>query len=301
MIGMPKNIDEIIDYIRSSNFLKILLLLLPALIVIGIWFYIPFVVCFLISTGSLVQKVYTWILTFNFSINSYISLLQYPTFLPILERSFYYGIVTTIGSFIISYPAAYYIGQKVPKKYKNTIIFLFMLPFWVNFLIRVYAMKFVLADHGLLNTFLLMIGFSSKPISFLGNDSGVLITMVYNYYFFMLLPLYSTIQGIDKELLEASYTLGASPAKTFLKVTFPLSMPGVLAGSILVFTPAIGEFVIPILVGGIHTYTLGNLIEELALHLHDWVFGAAAGIIFVAIVATLTYIYIKILGGEIKF
>lgn len=298
---MVRSIDEIIDYIRSSKLLKILLLLLPSIIIIGIWFYIPFIVCFLISTGSLVQKVYEWILTLRFSFSNYINLLSYPTFLPILKRSFYYGIVTTIGSFIISYPVAYYIGQKLPKRYKNTMIFLFMLPFWVNFLIRVYAMKFVLADYGLLNTFLLMIGITSKPIRFLGTNLGVLITMVYNYYFFMLLTLYSTIEGIDKELLEASYTLGASPTKTFLKITFPLSLPGVLAGSILVFTPAIGEFVIPILVGGIHTYTLGNLIEELALHIHDWAFGATAGIIFVLIVLGLTYVYIKILGGEIKF
>jgi spermidine/putrescine transport system permease protein len=298
---MVRSIDEIIDYIRSKAYLKILLLLFPAVITIGIWFYIPFFVSFLISTGSLVQKVYTWSLTLKFSFDNYINLLSYPTFIPILERSFYYGIVTTLGSFIISYPVAYYIGQKVPKRYKNTMIVLFMLPFWVNFLMRVYAMKFVLADHGLLNNFLLSIGIISKPISFLGADLGVLITMVYNYYFFMLLPLYSSIEGIDKELLEASYTLGASPVKTFLKVTFPLSLPGVLAGSVLVFTPAIGEFVIPILVGGIHTYTLGNLIQELALTIHDWSFGATAGIIFVMIVLSLTYVYIKVLGGEIKF
>ncbi len=291
---------RILDYIRASKKLKITLFLAPSILIIGIWFYMPFLVCFLISTNTLVQKVYTWIFTFKVSFENYIDLISYPTFIPIFKRSLYYGIVTTLGSIIISYPAAYYVGQKVSRRYRNTLMFLFMLPFWVNFLIRIYAMKFVLAEHGLINTFLEMIGIIKRPIPFLGTDLGVLITMIYDYYIFMFLPLCATIEKIDKELLEAAATLGASPVKTFLKVTLPLSMPGILAGTILVFTPAIGEFVIPILVGGIHTYTLGNLIEELALEIHSWELGATAGIIFVAIVTAMTYAYIKLLGGEIK-
>jgi len=295
---------KILDRIRASKLLKIIVLLAPASIFLAIFFFSPFIIALMYSFNMFKQVVYTYVFVPRISLEYYIRLLDFPGIFVTMQRSFYYAIVTVILTLLLSYPAAYYIGFKLDPKYKSTAVLLFIIPFWVNFLLRTYSMKFVLHDEGLVNTLLMTLGLIKEPIRFLGTDLAVIIVMAYDYMFLMFLPLYGVLEKLDKELLEAAATLGASPYKTFLKVTLPLSSPGIIAGSLLVFIPAVGEFIIPMLVGGVNTTTLGTLIYSFFITVRGeagWGIGSAAGLIYIIFIMVLSYLYIKLVGAEVQF
>jgi len=248
------------------------------------------------------QVVYQYIFVPRVSLDYYAGLFKYPGILKLIQRSFYYAILTTLGTFILSYPMAYYIGVKLDRRYRDTAVLIIFTPFWINFLLRVYGMRFILHEAGLVNTFLRLLGFVSEPIKFLGTDLAVIIVMIYSYMIFMVLPLYGVLEKLDVELLEAAATLGATPLKTFLRVTLPLSVPGILAGSLLVFIPSLGEFVIPELVGGPNTATLGTIIYSLFLRVRGvtgWGIGSAAALIYITMIVVASYIYMRFVGGEV--
>jgi putrescine transport system permease protein len=190
--------------------------------------------------------------------------------------------LTTLIALAIGYPLAYAMAL-APKRWQGILLVLVILPFWTSFLIRVYAWIGILRPDGLLDMALMGIGLTAEPLRLLNTDAAVLIGMVYSYLPFMVLPLFSTLQKLDGALLEAASDLGAPPLTTFLTVTLPLSIPGILAGSALVFIPAIGEFVIPDLLGGSDTLMVGKVLWNEFFSNRDWPLASAVAIVLLVV------------------
>jgi len=193
---------------------------------------------------------------------------------------------------------AYFIAVKSGRR-KETLLLLVIIPFWVSFLLRTYALMTILDINGILNVALLSLGLISQPLYLMYNTQAVLLGMIYNFLPFMILPLYASMEKLDKSLLEAAGSLGAGPTRTFLHVTLPLTRSGIGAGSILVFVPAVGEFIIPQLLGGTESFMIGNLIWTLFLKARNLWFGSAVSIILIALVVVMVAAYMKyITKGE---
>jgi putrescine transport system permease protein len=185
--------------------------------------------------------------------------------------------VATLGCLLLGYPAAYAIAR-APKARRQALLMLVALPFWTSFLIRVYAWIGILKNEGLLNMALMGLGIISEPLQILETSTAVAIGMIYTYLPFMILPLYATLEKMDLSLLEAAADLGCRPFKAFLAVTLPLSMPGVVAGCMLVFIPAVGEFVIPDLLGGPDTLVIGKVLWAEFFDNRDWPTASAVAV-----------------------
>jgi len=267
--------EPLIDFIREHRSLTILLILGPALIYLAIYFFAPFLITILYSIGFIGRRgVITWKVTIEFYRQAFRGV-----YLKVFYNSIVLAAITTLGTLVMSYPLAYYLALKAPKKWKNTLVIGIIVPYWVSFLLRTYALMNILTMLGQMFTY-----------------EAVVIGMVYDYLPFMILPLYASLEKLDKSLLEASYTLGASPLKTFLKVTLPLSKPGIASGTILVFVPAIGEFVVPVMLGGASVPTIGVITWNLFLKFHNWWRGAALSILYIAVVLAALIIYVKKVG-----
>lgn len=184
---------------------------------------------------------------------------------------------TTLLAIAIGYPLAYAMAS-APKRWQAILVIAVILPFWTSFLIRVYAWIGILRPDGILDSLLGLLGFSGEPLRLLNTEAAVLIGMVYTYLPFMVLPLFTTLQKLDRSLLEAAADLGATPLKAFLTVTLPLSLPGILAGTALVFIPAVGEFVIPDLLGGPDTNMIGKVLWSEFFSNRDWPLASAVAI-----------------------
>ncbi len=201
----------------------------------------------------------------------------------------------------MGYPLAYYIAQ-LPKKWQQPALVLAMIPFWINFLIRSYAWVIILRSQGVLNTLLLKIGVIEQPLQLLYNDTAVMLGMVYALLPFMVLPIYVSLEQLDHRLLEAASDLGAKPFTAFRKITLPLTIPGIAAGTILVFISSLGMFVVPDVMGGAKSALIGNLIQNQFLSARDWPFGSALSIVLAVLSLVLIMLYYKALslqeGGE---
>lgn len=187
------------------------------------------------------------------------------------------ALVSTFLTLLVGYPLAYGMA-KMPEKWRAILLMLVILPFWTSFLIRVYAWIGILKGDGLLNALLMNVGIINEPLVILNTTTAVYIGIVYSYLPFLVLPLYATLEKIDHTLLEAASDLGASPIKAFWQVTFPLSLPGVVAGAFLVFIPAMGEFVIPDLLGGSDTLMIGKTLWEEFFGNRDWPLASAVAV-----------------------
>lgn len=218
-----------------------------------------------------------------------------PSYIVIIVRSLWLAGVTTALCLLVGYPFAYGLAR-VSTRWRNTLLLLVVLPFWTNFLIRTYAWRFILWKGGLLDTFAQRLGMESLVLY--GTDVAVVIGLVYGYLPFMILPLYVTLERLDDSLVQAAQDLGATPFTAFRKVTLPLSMPGVVAGSVLVFIPSASAFVTPKLLGGAKSMMLGELIELQFKTVRDWPFGSAAGCVLMGIVVLLTVVYFRAAGSE---
>lgn len=209
-----------------------------------------------------------------------------PLYLKILAVSIGISLLSTAACFIIGYPIAYFIaGLKESKR--NTLILLFIIPMWMNFLLRTYAWFTLLGNNGLLNKFLGIFGLHADLMY---NLKAVILGMVYNFLPFMVLPIYSVLLKMDYSLVEAARDLGATDAQVFRKVIFPLSLPGVYTGITMVFIPAISTFVIPSLLGGNKFYLIGNLIEQQFTFTGNWGFGSAISVILIIIMLLVMYL-----------
>lgn len=205
-----------------------------------------------------------------------------PLFVKLITQSLFFAFSTTIGTLLLGYPVAYFIAFYVQKR-KLFYIFLLSLPFWTNIIVQVYAWFFILERHGLLNRCLLYIGLINQPIEMLYNNYSILIVMIYCYLPFMIIPLYNALEKIDKKMLEASKDLGATDWQTLLKITIPLSIDGIRTGIILVFVPSFGEFVIPALIGGSKSFSVGSLISFYYIEMYNKPLGATFTVIASAV------------------
>ncbi len=207
-----------------------------------------------------------------------------PLYVDVLVESLGLASAATVLSFLIGYPTAYAI-TRLPARWRTVALVLVVVPFWTNFLIRMYAWIVLLNTQGLLNDALVGVGLVDERFSMLYTPGAVVVGLVYVYLPLMILPLYAAIERVDPELLEASANLGASRLRTFWSVLLPLTLPGAITGCILVFVPSLGNFVVPELLGGGKTVMVGNLIRDQFLKVQDWPFGAVLA--FVVVLALL--------------
>lgn len=226
-----------------------------------------------------------------------------PLYLRIYARSLALALVTTVICLVLGYPVAYTVALVVPARWQHALLTLIIIPFWTSFLVRTYAWILLLRNDGLINRCLLSIKGTGEalglgplttwldpPYNLLYNDLAVLLGLVYAELPFMILPLYASLQKLDRSLLEAAADLGANPARTFWRITWPLSLPGVLAGVIFVFIPSIGNFVVPDLMGGSKSIMVGNLIQNQFTFTRDFPFGSAVSFLLTALVLVILMI-----------
>jgi spermidine/putrescine transport system permease protein len=225
-----------------------------------------------------------------------------PLYAQILWRSLTLAFNSTVLVILLAYPLAYFIARSHPKR-RNTFLFMVLVPLWTNFVIRVYAWMMLLRTQGVINSVLGwlagVVGIQFAPFEMLYTPGAVLVGMVYEFLPFMILPIFTSLEKIDNSLYEAAADLGANPIRTFLRVTLPLSMPGVVAGTILVFIPVMGTFIVSDLLGGKQVILIGNLIQRQFLDARDPTFGSAASLILMAMTLVVTYFYTRKFGfGE---
>lgn len=258
------------------------------------WPYVLWIVLFtilpllIIVLFSFTEKTEMGSISMVFTLDNYRKFFQ-PLYLNVLKRSVILAVVSTVMCLIVGYPMAY-IMSRAPRKKRNLMATLFVLPLWTNFLLRTYAWMGLLREQGLVNEFLKAIGLIERPLQLLYNNGAVVMGMVYNFLPFMVLPIYSVLVKLDDSLLEAAHDLGANDVKVFQKVIFPLSLPGVATGIYMVFMPAVSTFVLSDLLGGSHTILLGNLIENQFRNARNWQFGSAISVIMLLfIIVTMGY------------
>lgn len=229
----------------------------------------------------------------TFNINSYIaflfdanldgSLALNVDYLQIFARSFIQSFVTTVLCLFIGFPTALWMATRA-EKWRNILIFLVTIPFWTNLLVRNFAWILLLRANGLLSTSLQYLGITEEPVNLLYNDIAVAIGLTYSFLPFMVLPIYSSLEKMDWRLAEAAFDLGATKSKALWRIIIPLSMPGIVAGAVLVFVPALGAYVTPVLLGGGKSLMIGNLIQMQFGSSRNWPFGAALSFALLAIV-----------------
>ncbi|WP_346899074.1 ABC transporter permease [Clostridium sp. UBA7503] len=218
--------------------------------------------------------------SYQFSINNFKRLMD-PLYIKVFTRSISLALQSTILCLVMGYPIAYMISRK-PEHKRGMLIMLFILPMWMNFLLRTYAWLAILGKNGLLNNLLNIIGLNSVDILY--TNSAVLLGMVYNFLPFMVLPIYTSLLKMDQDLVNAAYDLGAGKITAFMKIIFPLSIPGVISGITMVFMPAVSTFVISQLLGGGKHMLIGNLIEQQFTSVGDWNFGSAISILMMILI-----------------
>lgn len=224
------------------------------------------------------------------SLQAYAGLFADSIYVQSYLSSLQLAAIATIATLCVAYPIAFAISR-APARWKPALVLLAIAPFWTSFLIRVYAWIAILKDEGFLNRALLWLGVISKPLSIYATNWAVLIGIVYSYLPFMILPIFNAIDRQDPTLLEAAADLGASPRAAFWRITAPMSLPGVLAGSLLVFVPAVGEFVIPDLLGGSNTLMIGRTMWTEFFENRDWPTTAAAAVVLLLLLLAPLAIY----------
>ena len=245
----------------------------------------------LVFTVSFLSKDSSNFYALPFTFESYTRLFE-PLYAQVVWNSLYMSSIATVICLIIGYPFAFMIA-KIEPKYRAILLFLVVLPFWTNSLIRIYGMKIFLGVKGILNEALLGLGFISEPIRILNTEAAVIIGLVYLLLPFMILPLYSAIEKLDHRLLEAAKDLGANAFQRFIKVIIPLTMPGIISGCLLVLLPAMGMFYVADLLGGAKVLLVGNVIKSEFLISRNWPFGSAISIGLTILMAVLIFVFYK--------
>jgi spermidine/putrescine transport system permease protein len=261
--------------------------LLPTRVWMVVLFAAPFAIVLaysLMTRGDIGGIALPW------TVESYQRLFD-PLYLVILWRSFVMAAVATALCLLFAFPAALFISRATSRR--NLYLQLVMLPFWTSFLVRTYAWLFLLRDTGLINTALQSLGILHAPLPLLYNDGAVLLGLVYGYLPFMVLPIYATLERLDPALVEAAADLGARPMTTVFRVIVPLSKPGIVAGSVLVFIPCLGAYLTPDLLGGGRTVMVGNLVQNQFTTARDWPFGSAISMALMAIVTLLLVVFLR--------
>ena len=257
-----------------------------------VFFLIPFLFAFKISfaDSDIAIPPFTKLFTvtpdshvnITLSFDNYKRIFTEPTYIESYLYSLRTAFFSTIICLLIGYPMAYAMSR-AKKTTQNILMLVIILPFWTSFLLRVYALEGIIRDNGLLNQALLALHVISEPLKLLRTSTAVYLGIIYSYLPFMILPLYATLEKLDPTLLEAASDLGRRPFRAFLEVTLPLSLPGIIAGSMLVFIPAIGEFVIPQLLGGPSTLMIGRVLYDEFFSNHDWPMASTVAVCFLVL------------------
>jgi len=280
--------------LRENSIAQGLFLISPANLYLFIFIVLPLI---LVAGLSFLSRGTYGQVEFTFNITNYTRLFD-PLYGKILLFSLEVGLGTTVICLLIGYPLAYFLAH-APTKTRSLLLFLILLPFWTNFIIRIFAWMIILRSGGVLDSLLQWLHITQAPLNLLYSPTAVMIGMVYEYLPFVVLPLYTSLEKIENSLLEAAADLGAPPWKAFLRITLPLSVPGMVAGTILTFIPAMGMFVVPDILGGAKTILIGNVIRNQFLTARDWPFGAAASMILMLLTMVFTLYYTRKAGfGE---
>jgi spermidine/putrescine transport system permease protein len=282
---------------RGSSAGPVLGLISPAALWLLIFFLVPLVLVLLVSfgeRGDAGQVVYSWTLK-NYA-RFFGKVGDRYLYIQIFIRSLGIALLNTLLCLLVGYPLAFFIARQAPNR-RNVLLLLVMIPFWTNFLVRTYAWMVILRDTGVINNLFLTLGLIAQPLPLLYNQGAVIVGLFYGYLPFMVLPLYASIEKLDLSLVEAAQDLGANALRTFLRVVLPLTKPGIVAGSIIVFIPSIGAYVTPDLMGGAKVTMVGNLLQQQFLKVRDWPFGSAVGFILMLTVLAATLYYFRS-GGE---
>ena len=285
--------DSLGAFARSERG-RLIALLFPGLFWLLLFFLAPLVVIFLYSfltpgpTGNVV-----W----TFTLDNYITLFTKDLYVNAYLRSLWIGVVTTVICLLVGYPLALYIVQR-PPRWRNLLLFLVLIPFWTNFLVRTYAWMIILANNGVLNSLIQAVGLPRQTL--LNTTGAVLLGLIYGELPFMVLPIYASIDRFDFTLLEAGSDLGADRRRAFLRIMLPLTMPGVAAGSVLVFIPTVGQFVVSDLLGGAKVDMLGNLLQRLFTRSNppNWPLGSAMALVFMLVLTVAVLLYFRVTTEE---
>ena len=262
-------------------------LALPCLLLLFGLFLMPQVLMFVASLGR--RSVYGGVVH-DWSLANYVRALE-PLYLRILARSVSLALLTTAACLLVAYPVAFWLGLRAPERWRSLLLVLVILPFWTSFLVRMYAWIFLLRTEGLVNLLLGRLGLGPWPLLY--NDFAVLLGQVYGELPFMILPLYASLEKLDRSLLEAAADLGAAPARALWRVTLPLTAPGIVAGCVLVFIPSLGAYLAPDLLGGARTVYIGNLVQSQFAVARDMPFGAALSFLLSLTVLALLFLFRK--------
>jgi spermidine/putrescine transport system permease protein len=262
--------------LAPSTLLMVVFLVMPMAIVVGYSF------AGRDSYGGIVP---------GFTLDSYNELLQ-PVYFPIFYNSLKLAAINTLWCVIIAYPVAYFIAFRAGKA-APVLLVLMLLPFWINFLIRVSAWVVLLGRNGLINATLQLFGFTDEPVRMLGTYGAVQVGLLYAFLPSAVFPIYAALQPINRSLLEAARDLGAGPFETFLRVTLPLSVPGIMAAILFVFIPSMGVFAIPVLLGGGKDIIIGNLIVQLFLEFRNMPLGSAVSVVLLVLSSIGILLYMR--------
>lgn len=277
MTNLPK--PSIITRAETRRKFHLSFLLVPATFWLLLFFIAPLVIVLIYS--FLERGTYGGV-AWNFTLENYQKLLN-PIYWTVFIRSLWLAFLTTLACLLVGYPLAFFIATR-PEKWRNVLLLLVIIPFWTNFLVRIYAWIILLREEGVINIILQTLHLVNQPLDLLFNSFAVSVGLIYGYLPFMILPLYATIERFDFSLSEAAQDLGANDLKTFFRVVLPLTTRGIVAGSLLVFIPAVGEFVTPDILGGAKTVMMGNLVQSQFLSARNWPFGSVLSIVMMAIV-----------------
>jgi putrescine transport system permease protein len=253
-------------------------------------FMLPFLVVFKISLSEMdtvffkdVFALREDVVVLTLKFGNYISLTQDSLYFNAYFSSIKIAAITTLICLAIAYPFSYFLARS-PADRRPALLMLVMLPFWTSFLLRIYAWKMLLADNGVFNNAAIALGLIAEPVKMMNTPFSLVLGMVYCYLPFMILPLYANLVKMDLRLLEAALDLGATPWQAFWRITVPLSMSGIIAGSMLVFIPCVGEFVIPDLLGGPETLMIGHVLWDEFFSNNDWPMAASVAVVMVGLI-----------------
>ncbi len=278
---------------RRDRF-RLALLLTPGLLWLLLFFALPLVIIFVYSfmTNDALGRV-----VYEPTLNNYITIFTQSLYVNAYLRSIWASVLTTVICLLIGYPLAVFIARS-PQQWRMPLLMLILIPFWTNFLVRIYAWQIILANNGIINGLLEIIGVGR--LTLLNTEGATLIGLIYGELPFMVLPLYAAIDRFDFTLMEAAADLGANKVQAFLRIMLPMTMPGIVAGSVLVFIPTLGQFVVSELLGGAKVDYLGNLIQRLFLRANpiNWPLGSAMAVLMMLVLLVLIMMYFRVTSEE---
>lgn len=289
----PAFIRAILAFLRPRRTLRKYLIAGPVALWLLVFQAIPLLIILVTSFG---RRTPLGTIEWTFTLSNYARFFD-SLYLGVLKDSFLVALAVTLATLVVGYPLAYWIAQR-PLETRGRWLMLVIVPFWTSMLIRTYAWIFLLRNNGLLNSLFKAIGLTEEGYRLLYTQGAAILGLAYMLLPFMVLPIYTAVEKLDGRLIRAAYDLGARPVRTFLQVVLPLTLPGVAAGSILVFVPSIGLFYVADLLGGGQTLLIGNLIQRQFYSARDWPFGSAASVILTVITIGLIALYLRTGGKE---